>query len=522
MTAYQEASIASAVVVILYSENLWKDPLNGLFFQSIVEYRKGKGILFLEIEEYSAEKMKTEAAKARENKGKQADDKIETSLEEDCVAPNPKEKIDKPHSEKEDKDYDLKFWRALPRLKVPSEKASVRKKTNFHCSIQNQLPLLKHQVCEKRQKSSSNSRDNKSHHHSSRLSERPLISDCPSPSGEISPLSDSNFSDEVFEGSQDRKTFVYDNIAASREAATSNSRDLESAEIGHYNNDTTVIVDVDVHNIPKSREAEKLPLSHTSSEANASFEVIQEIDAQNFIADVINLARELETEVPLNRTSNESNASFEVIQEHEAQNFTADALNSARELESEQGVFTLSGDDTMPNTNHDANNTILPVSKPAVSVTADDKCERHESGFTEGSYKQNHTEFKPGSSDIGVHINQTTDKSSEPTAMDSMCPQDKYCPSQRAVNGSCNGPHNETQHISTNIEQRQPRLSVGIREDSLESSGSNSHESGYVTSPSDGALSPRSVGSSPEITTTVYPFMNVNGGDINTQKRITT
>ena len=483
MTAYQEASIASAVVVILYSENLWKDPLNGLFFQSIVEYRKGKGILFLEIEEYSAEKMKTEAAKARENKGKQADDKIETSLEEDCVAPNPKEKIDKPHSEKEDKDYDLKFWRALPRLKVPSEKASVRKKTNFHCSIQNQLPLLKHQVCEKRQKSSSNSRDNKSHHHSSRLSERPLISDCPSPSGEISPLSDSNFSDEVFEGSQDRKTFVYDNIAASREAATSNSRDLESAEIGHYNNDATVIVDVDVHNIPKSREAEKLPLSHTSSEANAS---------------------------------------FEVIQENEAQNFTADALNSARELESEQGVFTLSGDDTMPNTNHDANNTILPVSKPAVSVTADDKCERHESGFTEGSYKQNHTEFKPGSSDIGVHINQTTDKSSEPTAMDSMCPQDKYCPSQRAVNGSCNGPHNETQHISTNIEQRQPRLSVGIREDSLESSGSNSHESGYVTSPSDGALSPRSVGSSPEITTTVYPFMNVNGGDINTQKRITT
>ena len=522
MTAYQEASIASAVVVILYSENLWKDPLNGLFFQSIVEYRKGKGILFLEIEEYSAEKMKTEAAKARENKGKQADDKIETSLEEDCVAPNPKEKIDKPHSEKEDKDYDLKFWRALPRLKVPSETASVRKKTNFHCSIQNQLPLLKHQVCEKRQKSSSNSRDNKSHHHSSRLSERPLISDCPSPSGEISPLSDSNFSDEVFEGSQDRKTFVYDNIAASRDAAISNLREIESAEVGHYNNDTTVIVDVDVHNIPKSREAEKLPFSHSGSEANASFEVIQEMDAQNFTADVINLARELESEVPLKHTSSEANASFEVIQENEAQNFTAAALNSARELESEQGVFTLSGDDTMSNTDHDANNTILPVSKPAIGVTADDKCERHESGFTEGSYKQNHTELKPGTSDSGVQINQIPDKGSEPTVMDSICPQDKYCLSQRAVNKSCIGPHNETQHISTSSEQRQPRLSVGIREDSLESSGSNSHESGYVTSPSDGALSPRSVGSSPGITTTVYPFMNVKGGDINTQTRITT
>lgn len=211
MASYQSKSESSAVVIFLYTENLWKDPMANFFLQSVVHFRKGKGILFLEVEKYSAEKVMDWTEKAKEPDGPAVNENnISISIEEDGACRERKRSSENEviHEESEDDqvNIDINFWRALPRLKVPSEESSPRKKKYFQCAIQNKLPLLKHQVLAEKKSTPSFIRSSeRSGKNRNSSSGKPLIS------GEISPLSD-----DVFVGGQDKKEqakFIYDNEA---------------------------------------------------------------------------------------------------------------------------------------------------------------------------------------------------------------------------------------------------------------------------------------------------------------------
>ena len=460
--ACQEASNASAVVIFLYSENLWEDPFNSYFLQSIVEYRQGKGIFFLEIEEYSAEKVKERTEKAKEDKKKQPDNKVESSLEEDYVKEEDNVKADKSLEKKKEKDFDIRFWRALPRLKVPSEKASVRKKTNFQCSIQNRLPLLKHQVSENVGSSSSFKRSSDKSRHSSSC--KPLISGCPSPGAEISPLSD-----EVFVNSQERRRFVYDNIVASRDSSIPNAQ--VSKEPVSYQNETTVIVDVDVHaHVPRD---EDIDVSLNELERQAYVEVINEAGARSFVHSV----------------NSEETAS-----------------------PSEQGMFVLSGEEIKSGKTVTNTELLLPNNVHDRSYSPGDESERLELGDDSERLESGYTEGSPAvASDTSSRFNSVSDNDLKSETSTSVSPG-------RAFQ---NGPQSQKIFMPINKDKRQPSFSQAARGDSLESGGSNSNESGYITSPTEGPLSARSMGSSPEANT-VNPFLNPKNSDINMKTAVIT
>lgn len=134
MNDFKEASMKSALVVFLYSDYLLEEEMADLFLQTVVIERNGKDIMFLEKTNFKPREIRDWARDAKIQKGEPFEDnRIEVSIEEDSdEIVEEKRKID-----------DIRFWRTIPRFKVPKEGASKRVKKNFLCSLRNNIPRFK-------------------------------------------------------------------------------------------------------------------------------------------------------------------------------------------------------------------------------------------------------------------------------------------------------------------------------------------------------------------------------------------
>lgn len=451
MAAFQKESSASAVVIFLYTENLKADPMANFLLQCVVEYRHGKGILFLEVETYSAEEVKewTEQAKAEnENRGDQC---REQSIEEDGSIHKME---DNEVSDKSNDHIDIKFWRALPRLKVPAENSSDRKKKNFHCSIQNRLPLIKSQLAQGQRKRPFKKSSDKSSRHSS--CGKPLMSDCASPGAEMSPVSD--------------EVFVYDNQAISRTASFPKTQEnngmICTANAG---NRVREVQEQDNVNVDSQIE---VGIPHP---VRVSVDVHPQRDDGNIL---------------LNDNELEPQSEFAVINEiGNAERLKIDSLNSEETSSpSEKGVFNLSGEEIR----NEPRNTD-PYS---TGQSIDNQSGRLESGFSEGDFNPRQTSAIEVNSDISP-LSSNIDSHSMTEITDNHIPEN-----------TCQNQKKEIK-IVTNL---QPHASPGDR---IESYGSG-RESGYVTSPNTGSLgsSPGGSANSPFIKTKATAGIGMNKASV--------
>lgn len=395
LPAYEEKCNESAVVIFLYTKNLWEDPMANFFLLSVVEFRQGKGILFLEVEEYSAAKVMEWTKEAERSPDKRARNPLEasTSLEADC--PN-HDRIENAEDEKkEDARLDIKFWRALPRLKVPTDKSSTRKKKNFHCSIQNWLPLVKNQNKEHEYRLPSKRSSNGKSRHSSSAA-KPLL-------GEAAELS-SVINDDVFDSDQETKRFVFDNEAVSRNTSLQSSQD--------------------------NRE-----VIYSRSEAGVDQQPIRaDVESQNEAA-AAQAVLVVSADVHPHAEENESRAEVEIINEFDSTGrLKIDSSNSEEPMSpSEQGVFTLSGEETEE----------IPrkTELPNADNLADDKSEKLESGFSDGN-------FSPGQSGSSVVSSSGVSSSLSNGLRTGTSSGSSVSPNHAFQNGAnipvvTNGPHNE-------------------------------------------------------------------------------
>lgn len=394
LPAYEEKCNESAVVIFLYTKNLWEDPMANFFLLSVVEFCEGKGILFLEVEEYSAAKVMDWTKEAERNPDRPARDPLEasTSIEEDCPNHDRIEKAE--NKKKEDGRININFWRALPRLKVPTDKSSEREQKNFHCSIQNRLPLVKNQNKEHEYRlPSKKSSDGKSRHSSSA---KPLLGEV----AELSPM----LNDDVFVSDQETKRFVYDNEAVSRNTSLQSSQD--NREVIYSRNEAGV-----------DRQPIRADVESQNEAAAAQPVLLVSADIHPHLEE------------------NESRAEVEIINEVESTDrLKIDSLNSEDSVSpSEQGVFTLSGEETEE----------LPrkIELPNADNLAADKSERLESGFSGSS-------FSPGQSGSPVVSSSGVSSSLSNGLRTGMADGTSVSPNNTFQNGAnipvvANGPHNE-------------------------------------------------------------------------------
>ena len=447
MACIEEVSSKSAVVIFLYTENLWNDEFSKFLFQCVVEYRKGKGILFLEIEKFAPEKALDETKKARERYERKDvnNTDLSISVEQDGAHGNHDDEIRKVPDEKEGK-IDVKFWRALPRLKVPLKESTLRKQKNFQCAIQNKLPLLKSQILAQKQSTSSSARRSDKNRHSS--SGKPLLAgenqeSAPSPG--FSPMSD-----EVFVSYDDRTKFAFDNEATSISRNGSAQQPQHNALQGYPQNQAAAY----------NWQPFILPQFQNEAGASQPMTVSADIHQSNEVPKKNGIPK-TEAEVhEINETENEF-LNIESIENKGRLNL--DSLNIEQTgSSSEHGVFTLSGEER--------------------EHIPEDQSERFESGYIEESLNPNQSESQINNTHSISQVN-SNDLNIGPSAKTTP-------PKKRNQNGLQN-------QNSDDSDQQD------MRPGALYSLGSD-RESGYVTSPTTASL-----GSSPE-GLMVHPFKKLN------------
>lgn len=458
MACIQEESSKSAVVIFLYTENLWSDAFNQFLFQCVVEDRKGKGILFLEIEKFAPEKAVDETKKAREKYGRKDVNHTDLSIsvEQDGAHANHDDEIQKVPDEKEGK-IDVKFWRALPRLKVPAKESTHRQQKNFQCAIQNRLPLLKSQILAQKQSAPFSAQRSDGNRHSS--SGKPLLaaeSQGLAPSPGFSPMSD-----EVFVSDVERTKFAFDN------EATNISR---NGSVQHSQQDA-------IQGYPQNQAAaydwQPFILPQFQNEAGASqpMTVSADIHHSNEVPSIFPKKSGIPKTVQDIHEINETKNDFLHVDPIKVEDsLTLDSINADQNcLSSENDVFMLSGDE----------GGNLP----------DDQSERFESGFTEESLNPNQSESQIKNTHSISPVN-SNDMNIEPSAFEKKNNQ--------------NGLQNQNSDDSEQLD---------IRPGAPNSFGSG-HESGYVTSPTTGSL-----GSSPE-GLMVDPFKKLNARNTDVKNSI--
>ena len=468
MATIQEVSSSSAVVIFLYTENLWSDAFSQFLFQCVVEDRKGKGILFLEIEEkFPAQKALDETEKVKEECGRRGGyhTDLSVSVEQDCAHPshnqraNIDEEIQNVPDEKEGK-IDIKFWRALPRLKVPSKESTQREQKNFQCAIQNRLPLLKSQIAAQKHSTSSSSRKSNKSRCSS--SGKPLLGENqgPSPGPELSPMSDEVFVNDTG-NSKTKFSFVNEATCISRNASVQNSQ--QDALQGCQQNETA------------PWQPFILPQFQNEAGASHPMTVSADIHQSNEVPSILTNENGIPTIVAEVHEINETEKEFlNKDPTEDSYRLKLDSLNSDQTgSPSEHGVSTLSGEEK----GH------LPDNQP----------ERYESGFTEESLNTNQSYSQINNTHNFSQIN-SNDFNIEPSSFKNASSKKKYQ----------NGLRNQNSEDSGRL-----NISPGAQN----SLGSD-HESGYVTSPTTGSL-----GLSPE-GLAMDPFVKLNARSANVKNTI--
>lgn len=142
--AYQRECCKSAMILFLYTYNLTQDPLVSFFLHGQIEYRRGKGIMFLEdsnnrpdgVKEWTKQVMK-QAGKGKCQCVKSHTDNVVNNVIVNNVIAN--------KTEQSSIENDKKFWKNLPRLKIPKKDASRRHQQNFEAALQNRIPRLNYQ-----------------------------------------------------------------------------------------------------------------------------------------------------------------------------------------------------------------------------------------------------------------------------------------------------------------------------------------------------------------------------------------
>lgn len=204
MKTFFDKTSESALVVFLYSDNLRNDELSNFYLQALITERKGKDIMFLEIAHYKPKEVMNWTLDAKDMKEPQGTDRIGRAVvntedmglsitENDGPDEVEKAGMDKKDVAAEKKHKiveDLKFWKVLPRVKVPSDRNNVRKMDNYWCSLQNKIPKFDYQ--KRQQKGTSKKRPNRERNSSS---QKPLLDD----HNEIPPLSAVPHNDDTTE-----------------------------------------------------------------------------------------------------------------------------------------------------------------------------------------------------------------------------------------------------------------------------------------------------------------------------------
>ena len=115
--------------MFLHSKNLQADQWAHVLLQSLIMSGRAQDIIFLVVDKYDPEQVMESTAHANHpERDKNLSDKNDASQNTGSQS------------------KDLKFWKALPRCHVPQENASVRKKNNFLCWLQNKLPKFQDQL----------------------------------------------------------------------------------------------------------------------------------------------------------------------------------------------------------------------------------------------------------------------------------------------------------------------------------------------------------------------------------------
>ncbi|XP_045199255.2 uncharacterized protein LOC123553728 isoform X2 [Mercenaria mercenaria] len=201
-----------ALILFLYSDALRKDDLANFFLDSLITARKGKDILFLEVANYNPKEIMEWTRDAKDQHELQERNLVQRELgngrnieeneNEESVDDNDgvDEVVNEDHNNKAVTEKkvaigdDLKFWKVLPRIKVPADDKNNRKMENFWCSLQNKIPKFveqKQQAEEIKRNKHRNSSSSRPLLESTRESETPRspVGD----TGELSPNTDNVF-----------------------------------------------------------------------------------------------------------------------------------------------------------------------------------------------------------------------------------------------------------------------------------------------------------------------------------------
>ncbi|KAL4219912.1 hypothetical protein ACF0H5_020324 [Mactra antiquata] len=137
---FKEAITKSALVVFLYSDHLLQDEMASLFLNIVVTERNGRDIMFLEKTNFKPREIRDWAKDAKTVPVEGIEDlSTKVSIEVDAD-----QSIDTDTDiEIAQKIDDLKFWKFIPRFKVPKDGSSKRVKKNFLCSLRNTIPRFK-------------------------------------------------------------------------------------------------------------------------------------------------------------------------------------------------------------------------------------------------------------------------------------------------------------------------------------------------------------------------------------------
>ena len=461
MADIQKESCKSAVVIFLYTENLWTDAFSQFLFQCVVEYRKGKGILILEIEKFVPEKALDETKKVSERiRRKDNNTDLSISVEQDGAHGNNDDEIQKLPDKKEQK-IDVKFWKALPRLKVPANESSPRVQKNFQCAIQNRLPKLKSQISDPKVGTSTSKRSDSNRQSASK---QPLLEENQemSASPGFSPTSD-----EVFVSDNERTKFAFDNEATniSRNASR---QDSQQDALQGYPQSQAAACNWQPFILPNFQNEARF-----QNEAGVShpMTVSADIHQSNEVPSIFpkkNGNPKIEAEVhEINETENEF---LNTDHNQHGDTLNIDSLNADQTgLPSENGLFTLSGDQG----NH------LP----------EDQSERLESGFGEENVNPVQLESQTNTGSISQNM---------ANAMNIETSGSKMTSSKQRNQSSL---QNQNSDDSDQLD-----FSPGAH-----NSLASDQESGYVTSPTTA-----SIGSSPEgLMGTLFPKINAQNAGLN-------
>lgn len=153
MNIFFEKSAESAMVMFLYSDALREDDLANFLVQSFIIERKGKDIMFLEIADYKpkdvmnwtqlAEKRKVIIKNNFVNGDAVVDETLNQSIENDVELEA--EKMETEAIDRKETVDNMRFWKVLPRIKVPTDTTNKRKMNYFLCSLQNKIPRFNDQ-----------------------------------------------------------------------------------------------------------------------------------------------------------------------------------------------------------------------------------------------------------------------------------------------------------------------------------------------------------------------------------------